>query len=157
MTLQRSNWMPLSPAVKEKILRLQGPVPEADTSVPREPDWRPVERKKETTIPRQLNYREQCKARVWNDELGKLITCHSELLLALGWEGFVRAICQRGDLRPDPRVVGSHPAYHLLQHLSKHGAPAVTTTPPWSESQRRQRLKRGPHKSCRDHTEFLCD
>ena len=103
------------------------------------------------------NYHEQCKARVWNDELGKLITCHSKLLLDLGWEGFMWAVHQRGDLWPDPNVVGEHPVYHLLHHLAKHRALAVTATKPWMENQWQQRLRQGPHKSCGEHTRFLCE
>jgi hypothetical protein len=48
-----------------------------------------------------------------------------------------------------------HPASHLLNHLRKVGAPVITKTLPWTDDRKRAALRRGPHKSAKDHAQFL--
>jgi hypothetical protein len=124
---------------------LQPPVPLPVAS----PDAKKKER------PREAGYREQCQARVKNDELGKLIVDHSALLSDLGFNQYVHTTPNQGDLLPNPSMVGNHPAFPFLERLAKHGVPMVESSVPWTEGERKQRLKRGPHKSCNEHLKFL--
>ena len=48
-----------------------------------------------------------------------------------------------------------HPAQHLLKHLSRHGAPVVMTTPPWSLRDKDTAMARGPHASAHAFADFL--
>jgi hypothetical protein len=49
----------------------------------------------------------------------------------------------------------NHPAARLLQHLSKHGALAVLTAPPWDQHRICVVATCGPHKSACEHQDFL--
>ena len=60
----------------------------------------------------------------------------------------------RGDLHPSVGKL-DHPAATLLKELPTEGARAETTTPPWTKSRLQAALKRGPHRSAKEHIEFL--
>jgi hypothetical protein len=79
---------------------------------------------------------------------------HSALLSDLGFNQCVHAARNRGVLLPNPSMVGNHPAFPFLETLAKHGVPMVTSSVPWTEGECKQRLKRGPHKSCNKHLKF---
>ena len=49
-----------------------------------------------------------------------------------------------------------HKAARLLEHLRKRGAAVLTKTAPWSPEQCDEAMRRGPHKSAYDETEFVC-
>lgn len=51
----------------------------------------------------------------------------------------------------------THPAKHLIRHVSKTGYPVLFTTPPWTTAQRDAAMARGPHKSAFEYAEFLRD
>jgi len=103
----------------------------------------------------EMGSRARSRARVRNDELGKIIRKQSELFVTKDWRSFVHSVRGRGDLQPDMMALQNHSARRLIKHLAEKGAPVVLTTAPWSESQIESTLKRGPHKSCRDHLDFL--
>jgi hypothetical protein len=48
-----------------------------------------------------------------------------------------------------------HKSAHCLRHLKKCGANVVLQTPPWSVEQLEETIKQGPHKSSKEHAEFL--
>lgn len=118
------------------------------------PDARPEKQKKKPK-PAKPGYREKQRAKVLNDELGTYIAMQSELFREHDWEEFVRIVRQRGDLLEPKGMAAEHPGAQFLQHLARYGAPAITTTAPWSEAELEYRLKRGSHKSCDEHLEFL--
>ena len=86
-------------------------------------------------------------------ELGKYIERDVELLNKLGWKEFVKQRRPDSDLGPMKQL--NHPAKRLLQHYRKHGAPVKFTTKSWSSERVQKSLKRGAHKSCFEHLEFL--
>ena len=65
---------------------------------------------------------------------------------------------RRGTSNISPALsVLHHPAQHLIRHLSRNGFPVVTTTPPWTDTQRQLAVQRGPHTSATEHINFLRD
>ena len=48
-----------------------------------------------------------------------------------------------------------HPARRLLHFYKHRGAPVKFSTPPWTRHQVQRALRRGPHKSCHEHLDFL--
>jgi hypothetical protein len=84
-----------------------------------------------------------------------LIAHHTKLFLGTNWENYVTTLRGRGDLAPVGEAVSRHPAWHLLNHLSTKGAPAVMSTTPWDLPKLEQRLKQGSHKTCDDNLDFL--
>ena len=89
------------------------------------------------------------------DALGKLvIDASARLSAASSWDHFVQSSRSLSDLAPTMRDL-PYPASHLLDHLRKVGAPVVTSTLPWTQDCKRAALRRGPHKSAREHTTFL--
>ena len=88
-----------------------------------------------------------------SEELGKLVARDVEVLRKEGWSALVRRRRARGDFSSLDDV--DHPARRLLKEYKHRGVPVKLTTPPWTESQVRTAVKRGPHKSCADHIEFL--
>jgi hypothetical protein len=88
-------------------------------------------------------------------ELGKCIAHDVALLNKLGWKRFVAARRSRKDLAEMHNI--NHPAKRLLLLYKNQGVPAKVTTPPWSPERIRQALSRGPHRSCRDHMNFLSE
>ena len=90
-----------------------------------------------------------------NDDLGKCIRAASTVLQKKGW----RTMCEknRGRTHVSPNVDRlPHPAAPMLHRLHRHGAPVVTTTPPWSLKRRDAAMARGSHASTRQYYEFLC-
>jgi len=61
----------------------------------------------------------------------------------------------RGDVKPNMNALKDHNARGLIKHLGEKGAPAVLKTKPWSLKRVETTLKRGPHKSCEEHLDFL--
>jgi hypothetical protein len=58
---------------------------------------------------------------------------------------------------PDDIAAIPHPAGRLLNYLRNHGAPVKMSTKPWSDAQKEQAIRRGPHKSAREHGQFLAE
>jgi hypothetical protein len=87
-----------------------------------------------------------------DNRLSKYIYRDSNLLYELGWHRIVRNKRQRGDfgqLRID------HPAQRFLNYLRKQGVPVLFTTKPWDPSRIEAAMRRGPHKSAKEHRDFL--
>jgi len=99
--------------------------------------------------------RAKARARVRNDELGKLVRKHTELFRTKDWRSFVTDLQGRGDLQPNADSLKNHQAHGLLKVLATTRAPAVLHTKPWSEARIESTLKRGSHKSCNGHLDFL--
>ena len=85
-------------------------------------------------------------------ELGELIERDVSLLKSLGWNSFVKHRRQRGDFSS---LSFKHPATRLLRHYKHHGAPVKLHSAPWSRQQLTAAVRRGPHRSCIDHIDFL--
>lgn len=146
MQFYPSGWYVLKESTKRKIDGVEGVVKG------------PEEVRHTLKVPRKkvrVAVRESDRAGVLDDELGKYIARHSALFVENTWEQFIRQLRPRGDLRePGPRAA-HHPARHLLHQLNRRGAPMLATTPPWSQKKLRRFLKRGSHKSCQEHLDFL--
>ena len=85
-------------------------------------------------------------------ELGKLIDRDVTLLRDMGWKDFVRQRRQRGDFAS---LSFKHPATRLLKHYKHHGAPVKFHSAPWSKPLLSAAIRRGPHRSCFEHIDFL--
>ena len=85
-------------------------------------------------------------------DLGKLIADDAQSLRELGWKEFVQTKRKRGDLGP---LNFNHPAKQVLQQYKKQGVPVKLSTPAWSKAGLKEKLRRGPHKSCHEHLKFL--
>ena len=109
-------------------------------------------RKRSTDTPPSL--REDRRARLQRDELGKRIRQNVHLVRKLGWRGLIQKIRGRGDLKIESAVDG-HPAKGLLHRMASAGVPAVMKTKAWDRATISERIARGSHKSCDDHLEFL--
>ena len=89
-------------------------------------------------------------------ELGKLkdrIEKDKSLFENLGWKEFVkrkRSGDDFGNLNKLP-----HHTRRLLRQYKHRGAPVVVKTEPWTSLTLAEAVKRGPHKSCLDHIDFL--
>lgn len=86
-------------------------------------------------------------------ELGKYVERDLALLQKLGWQEFVRQRRGLGDFTSLDRL--RHPARRLLRHYKYRGAPVRFKTRPWSTSQIKSALARGPHKSALQYVDFL--
>ena len=89
-----------------------------------------------------------------SEELGELIKQDCLLLSRVGWQEFVRHRRGRGDFTSLDNIK-NHPARKLLLDMKHNGVPVQFTTPPWSRQRVDEALKRGPHKSCNEHIDFL--
>ena len=76
------------------------------------------------------------------------------MLKRVGWENFVKARRQSGDIS-DLNNVERHPARRLLAHYKHRGVPVKLSTPRWGRSKLRAALARGAHQSCNAHLDFL--
>ena len=85
-------------------------------------------------------------------DLGKCIDDAVTALKKLGWEGLVKERRGRGDLGD---LDTNHPATRLLKVYKSRGAPVKLKTKPWSIARIDAAMKRGPHKSCFEHLDFL--
>lgn len=86
--------------------------------------------------------------------LGKHIEKASQLLQESGWAETVYALRTPNDFSPDVATI-PHPAGRYLDYLRKHGAPTKLQTAPWSADRIEQAIRRGPHQSAHQHSEFL--
>lgn len=80
---------------------------------------------------------------------------HTNWLKDHGWEGMVWKVRKRGDIRVDEQTMDWHPGAPLLKQLGKHGVPVKMTTAPWPQPLKDERVRRGSHKSCQDHRDFI--
>ena len=87
------------------------------------------------------------------EEIGKIIRRDVEYLRREGWSAFVRSRRARDDFATLDHV--EHPARRLLMLYKHRGVPVKVSTPAWSQKRCLAAIKRGPHKSCDDHIEFL--
>ena len=128
------------------------PVIYKQTPLPPEPPGRPT-----ATLPRPKpapSLREKDRAKVLDDDLGKLILQNVESIDAIGWPSFRNKLRGRGDLRIT-HLAKTHPAHRLLERLQAVGAPAIMSSKPWSRRKLNRLIRRGSHKSCQEHLEFL--
>lgn len=89
------------------------------------------------------------------EELGKLVSRDVELLQRLGWKQFVLQRRRRGDFNTFHNL--PHPAKRLLHHYKHHGVPVSTKSSQWTGDQLLKALQRGPHRSCMEYKDFLCE
>lgn len=88
------------------------------------------------------------------DKLGKMIRRDVEMLVwREGWSALMKSCRARGDFAALDNV--AHPAQRLLVLCKYRGVPVKLKTPAWTRAQCQAALKRGPHKSCADHINFL--
>jgi hypothetical protein len=87
-------------------------------------------------------------------ELGECVRRDVELLRHVGWQKFVKARRNGGDLS-DLSNVDNHPARRLLHHYKHRGVPVKFSSPKWGRDRLKAALARGAHKSCNDHIDFL--
>ena len=78
---------------------------------------------------------------------------HAEEVSRIGWAEFVRWRRGHGDF--SSLLEANHPARRLLRQYNHRGAPVVLMTGSWTEGERQAALKRGPHRSAKEHTPFL--
>ena len=104
-------------------------------------------------VARPPSQRESHRARLQEDELGKLIAYYVSVLKSIGWPRLLKRLRGRGDL--DVKIQGLHKAAPLLERLQRHGAPALLKSKPWPTKLLDARIKRGSHQSCQDHLLFL--
>ena len=120
------------------------------------PPW-PEDRRAQATAPGARGGRKRTFEHITEAErtLGKLADATVCTVRKLGWETFVRTA--RGESNLAPEVANlPHKAARLLEHLRKRGAAVLTTTPPWSTTQCDDAMRRGPHQSAFEETEFVC-
>ena len=94
-------------------------------------------------------------AKVRGDRLGEFVARHTKLYSELPWREFVRRVRGAGDLRVKKEVRASHPAGDLIHRFETNGVPVVLKSKPWSQKTKDARSKRGSHKSCDEHKQFL--
>ena len=96
------------------------------------------------------------RARIRTDELGEFIRLHSEWFDQMEWSELTRSIRKRGDLEVQESGENfPHPALGLLKSFQHTGVPVVMSTAPWSTKRRTKHVRRGSHKSCHDHLDFI--
>ena len=88
--------------------------------------------------------------------LGKHIAFASRLFTEHGWDHTVRALRTPQDIPADIESI-PHPAGRLLNYFRKKGTPVKVTTPHWTPARKEQAIRRGPHKSAHEHSEFLAE
>jgi hypothetical protein len=89
-----------------------------------------------------------------SDDLGTYIVRDTNRLTEIGFEKLVEERRQRSDFHPTVTRL-QHKAARLLNHLRKRGASVTLSTPPWTDQQREDTLRRGPHKSSVEFADFL--
>ena len=129
--------------------------PEAPATTPLQPTalHSPIPQPKPK--PGRPSYRETQRAKLQEDDLGKLIAEHVDLLNEIGWPRLLRRLRGRGDLKVNSKALRFHPARHFLQRLQSTGAPAVLRTDPWPQHILDARVNRGSHESCTEYLDFL--
>jgi hypothetical protein len=91
-----------------------------------------------------------------SDNLGTYIARDSLRLEDVGFEQLVNERRQRSDFHPQVKTL-RHKAARLLNHLKERGASVVLSTSPWTDQQRTDTMRRGPHKSAVEYVDFLRD
>lgn len=86
--------------------------------------------------------------------LSKYIDKATNLLKERGWEETVYALRTPNDFSPSVSKI-PHRAARYLDYLRKHGAPTKLQTKPWTQGQVEAAIRRGPHKSAHDYSDFL--
>ena len=115
----------------------------------------PPTKRKRTAHP-SVGARTKSRAKVLDDDLGKKIALTAELFDTHGFRALIKTLQGRGDLAKATELSKCwHPAQRLLKQLQRHGVPVVATTSPWTMDMLVARIKRGSHKSCDDHLDFL--
>ena len=89
------------------------------------------------------------------DELDRLIrSTTNSFIQAADWETFfLNQRDPRGDWNDMTEL--NHPAAHLLRHYQHSGVPVKFQTKRWTKGQKNAALNRGPHKSAKEHIDFL--
>ena len=77
------------------------------------------------------------------------------VLSEVGWDGLIKHVQGRGDMKIEPTKLDQHPAVPLLQRMATEGVPAIMSDPPWSDEQLHTQVQRGSHKSCLSELQFL--
>jgi hypothetical protein len=88
------------------------------------------------------------------DKLGKNIACDVELVRRYGLLETMRRKIGKGDWG-ELRLASQHAASRILQHYKKHGAPVTLADEPWTQREKDEAMRRGPHKSAYEGMEFL--
>ena len=101
----------------------------------------------------ESNSRATKRARIMTDELGEFIRMHSRRFEEMEWSQLTQSIRQRGDLGVQDTSL--HPGLGLLKSIQRSGVPVIMSTPPWSTKRRTKHVRRGPHKSCLGHLDFI--
>jgi hypothetical protein len=89
------------------------------------------------------------------DRLGKLVIRDDMLLSRNTLHRLLRKRRAEGNITNLSRI--QRPAKHLVQQLSKTGAPVVLSSKPWTTSQKDEAVARGPHQSSNEYVDFLRD
>ena len=87
------------------------------------------------------------------DDIGKYVARDAKEVQRLGWAEFVQRRRGCGDFSSLANV--QHPVRRLLRKYKHRGAPVVLMSGSWTEGERQAALKRGPHRSAKEHTLFL--
>lgn len=122
------------------------PSKRAASDKPTGQSWSPTE---------ALPKRQRRLAQVREDRLGEFVLRHTKWFQEIPWRDFVRKVRGAGDLRVCDDVIKSHPAGELLRKFERNGVPVALASPPWDQRTKDERSKRGSHRSCDDHLEFL--
>jgi hypothetical protein len=80
----------------------------------------------------------------------------SQLLRTHGWDSTVRRLRTPADL---PKNIGTlpHKAARLLKHMRDVGVQCKLRTSPWTLQRKDEAIKRGPHKSALEFSDFLTE
>jgi hypothetical protein len=92
--------------------------------------------------------------RTLNDELGELIRRHYRVYEEHGFAYLVHKTRGRGDIKVRG-AARQHPAAGMIERMGRIGVPVNLQTPPWSQAELDERVRRGPHQSCMAHLDFL--
>ena len=90
------------------------------------------------------------------ETLSKWATVAAAKLQSVGWEELVRGARGASQLSDGVKRLPQK-AGRLLDHLRRKGAAVPMQTAPWTPAQIQHAVRRGCHKSARDHTEFVCE
>ena len=91
---------------------------------------------------------------VQSENLGEYIVRDSSRLIDVGFEQLVRERRKCSNFHPQVKKL-RHKAARLLDHLHKRGANVTLSTPPWDDAHLENTMRRGPHKSAVEYSDFL--
>ena len=89
-----------------------------------------------------------------SSQLGECIDSALALLHTMGFSHTVRRFRTPSDIPPSVQHL-PHPAARFLAYLARHGAPAKMHTAPWLLHCKLAAIRRGPHKSALEYSDFL--